>query len=121
MKGLADVLLKRVLRGPSGPGLLVPLSPVKVHIVWLHGCDIRRVFLQVLVVVEGLCDLVVGCLADFLCTYVIYELGGRFNTHFRLYLTDESVGINLALVEALENIIQLGCGFVCELERVRID
>ncbi len=88
---------------------------MEVEVVWLHGGDIGRVLFQILVVVQCLRHLVVEGLPDFLRADVIHELWGGLDADLNLYLLDESVGVDLPLVEALEHIVKLSSGFVSVL------
>ena len=88
---------------------------MEVEVVWFHGCDISRVLFQILIVVQCLRYLVVEGMTDLLCADVINELWSRLDAHFNLYLLNESVSVDLALVEALKHIVKLSCGLVSVL------
>lgn len=80
---------------------------MEIKVVGLDWGNIGRVLLQILVAVQRIRHLVVEGLADLLRANVIYELGCGLNANICLDLLDEGVGINLALVEALEGIVKL--------------
>ena len=72
-----------------------------------------------MVAVQRISHLVVEGLADLLCADVINKLGCRLNTNFGLGLLDEGVGINLALVEALEGIVKFTICLISKLKCIR--
>jgi hypothetical protein len=72
-----------------------------------------------LVAVQRISHLVVEGLADLLCADVINKLGCGLNTNFGLDLLDEGVGINLALVEALESIVKFPICLISKLKCIR--
>ena len=106
MKGFPDVLLERVLRGSRRSRYLIPLGTVEIEVVGLDRGNVGRVFLQILVAVQRIRHLVVEGLPDLLRADVVNELGCGLYPNFGLDLLNEGVGINLALVKALESIVK---------------
>lgn len=119
MKGFPDVLLERVLRGARRSRHLISLGTVEIEVVGLDWGYVGRVFLQILIAVQRVRHLVVEGLPDLLRADVVNELGCGLNANFGLDLLDEGVGIDLALVEALESIVKFPIGLISILKVIR--
>ena len=93
---------------------------MEIEVVGLHWGNVGRVFLQILVAVQRICHLVVEGLPDLLRADVVNKLGCGLNPNFGLDLLDEGVGIDLALVEALESIVKFPISLISILKVIRL-
>ena len=91
---------------------------MEILVVGLHRRHIRRVLLEISVVVEGMRDLPVLDLADLLSADVINEFSCWFNSDLSLNLLDESICIDFACVKSFESIIKSACCTVIKLLNV---
>ena len=94
------------------------LGPVKVLIIRLHGRHVRRVFLQISIIVESICNLGVLQLTHFLSADVVHEFSCGLDSNLLLNLLDESVGVHLASVESFVHVVQSSSGAVVELTMI---
>ena len=116
MRGFPNVLLERILRGARRSRHLIPLGTVEIEVVGLNWGYVCRVFLQILVAIQRIRHFVVEGLPDLLRANVVNKLGCGLNANFGLNLLDEGVGIDLALVEALESIVKVSICLISMLK-----
>ena len=88
---------------------------MKVLIIRLHRGHVRRVFLQISIIIECVCNLGVLKLTDFLSADVVHEFSCGLDSHLLLNLLDESVGVHLASVESFVDVVQSSSGAVVKL------
>ena len=92
---------------------------MEIEVVGLDRGYVGRVFLQILIAVQRVRHLIVEGLPDLLRADVVNKLGCGLNANFGLDLLDEGVGIDLALVEALESIVKFPIGLISILKVIR--
>ena len=92
---------------------------MEIEVVGLDRGYVGRVFLQILIAVQRVRHLIVEGLPDLLRADVVNDLGCGLNANFGLDLLDEGVGIDLALVEALESIVKFPIGLISILKVIR--
>ena len=92
---------------------------MEIEVVGLNWGYVGRVFLQILIAVQRVRHLIVEGLPDLLRADVVNKLGCGLNANFGLDLLDEGVGIDLALVEALESIVKFPIGLISILKVIR--
>ena len=92
---------------------------MEIEVVGLNWGYVGRVFLQILVAVQGIRHLVVEGLPDLLRADVVNKLGCRLDSNLGLDLLNEGVGINLALVKALESIVKFPIRLISILNVIR--
>lgn len=86
---------------------------MEILVIRLDRGNISRVLFEISIVIEGICDLAVLHLTDFLCAEVVNKFRGCLNSHLSLYLLDKGICIDLACIESFEHIIESsGCTII---------